>query len=170
MRILALPLLCLTLLYAGFFASLAWAAGKLPPVVASHFNAAGQPDGFLDRSAHLLAMAGLGVGLPLGMVGIFFVSRWLPTSVINLPRRDFWLAPERRGATHAYLDRQALWFGCLCVLFVAGLNYLVVQANLQQPAQFPPAGLLVLVGGFIAGTLVWVARLLWHFGRSTGED
>ena len=54
---------------------------------------------------------------------------YVPVSFINLPHRDYWLAPERRRATSAVMLRFGLWLACLMVLFFTALYGLVVQAN-----------------------------------------
>src|SRR6185295_9706960 len=97
------PLVLLGLLYAGFAGFLAWSATELPARVASHFNFAGQPDGWMSRTSYLLVEAALAIGLPLFIVGISSLTRVLPARLWNLPHREYWLAPERRKQTSAWL-------------------------------------------------------------------
>ena len=78
-------------------------ASRLPLRVASHFDGAGTPDGWMLRGPYLWTMAGVSVGLNAFLVGIFYSVRYFPTSTFNLPHRDYWLAAERRGETFAFL-------------------------------------------------------------------
>src|SRR5437762_12723974 len=107
----------------------------MPDQVATHFDANGHPNGWMSRAADLLFTALLGGGLPLFISGICFAIRFLPPVMINLPRRDYWLAPERRAETSDYIFRQSLWFGCLMVCFVGGIHLLVVAANQRSSPQ-----------------------------------
>jgi hypothetical protein len=54
------------------------------------------------------------------------------------------------------------------VLFVAGLHGLIVMANWHgTPPHLSGIGILVIAGGFLAGTGFWVASLLQHFSKIT---
>jgi hypothetical protein len=44
--------------------------GKLPAVVASHFDAAGMPNGWSSRRFYAILLAVIGVILPLAIVGL----------------------------------------------------------------------------------------------------
>src|SRR3954468_21478203 len=104
------PALILGLLYLCFLGYLISSAPQLPDRVATHFGAGGEPDGWMSRSSHLLFMGVFGLAFPLFVVGLFFILRFLPDSGLNIPHRDYWLAPERRSETFAYLFRHSLWF------------------------------------------------------------
>jgi len=108
-----------------------------------------------------------GLVFPLFVVVLCSALRFLPASLINLPNKDCWLAPERRGETFNYLVRHSLWFSCLALLFVIGIQYSIVQANRQTAPHLSTAMLLVLVGSFLAGTAVWVVAMLRHFHRAS---
>ncbi|MGZ8940367.1 MAG: DUF1648 domain-containing protein, partial [Limisphaerales bacterium] len=58
------PLVLLAFLYLVFFAMLLLTANQLPDLVASHFNARGNPDDWMDRSNCLLFTVGLAILLP----------------------------------------------------------------------------------------------------------
>jgi hypothetical protein len=156
-------LFLLWLLLGGLLAA---TYGEWPAQAATHFDLRGKPDAWMDRVWNSVAYAGLGVGLPLMIYGIFSLTSLLPTSLINLPRRDYWLAPERRAATFVELRRQALWLGCLIVLFVAGLYLLTLDANRQDPPQLSLAGTFALLGGFFVGVAIWVALLYRRFWKA----
>src|SRR5688572_32144226 len=62
------------------------------------------------RSSDLLVFfVAFGTGLPVIIVTLFYMIRWLPAGLINIPRRDFWLAGERAPETHRYLLARGLW-------------------------------------------------------------
>lgn len=155
----------LALFYVGFIASVLLLAGRLPARVATHFNWQGQPDDWMDRSTHLIFITALGLLLPLFILGIFAMTRWLPSSMINVPHRNYWLAPKQRSETNAYLMRHALWLACGLLLFVGGINYLIVEANQNVPAQLASGPTMLLTVGFLLGVVAWSVALVWHFAR-----
>jgi hypothetical protein len=160
MHRLTLPLTLLLASMAGMILTLLWAAQALPPQVASHFNAAGQPDDWMTRSAHLTLMTLIGLALPLGMLAIFWGVRYLPASIINLPHREYWLAPPRRSGAMETVFLFGLWFAVLQSLLFLGVHVLVIQANLAQPVQLSSLAWLLLVA-FLLAVVVWLS-LLWR--------
>lgn len=143
-------------LYTAFVLSLIWSASILPLRVATHFNLAGQPDGWLSRSEHLACMFAFGSGFPAFLIGICWSIRFLPAGLINIPHREFWLAPARRAESNAFVFRHSIVLANLALGFVIGLHWIVVWSNQRQPAQLPllwgclVSGLfLVAVGGWI---------------------
>jgi serine/threonine-protein kinase len=107
----ALPLLpaaLLILLMTFFCGSLMFSADNLPEVVAVHFDISGQADAWAERGVSLLVLLVAGVGIPLFVGALFIVLRFLPPYLLELPNRDFWLAPARRAWTHARLLRHGL--------------------------------------------------------------
>jgi len=106
MKIFRTPAFLLVLLYSCFFAHLAASSSHLPERVATHFDARGRPDGWMSRTEHLRFMAWFGLAFPLFVPVIVYVIRFLPDRLLNLPNRDYWLAPGRRTETMAYLFRR----------------------------------------------------------------
>jgi uncharacterized membrane protein len=166
MKTLRAPVIILALLYVCFVASVFLSAPQLPERVATHFGGSGQPNGWMSRSSHLLFTGIFGFAFPLFAVAIGFLLRFAPGYTFNIPRRDYWLAPERRSETNAYLLRHSLWFACMAVCFVFGVHLLIVQANSQTQVQLSTPLILGLAGSFIAGIAVWVISMIRHFMRA----
>ena len=89
-------------------------SGDLPPVVASHFGPGGAANGFTSKSTYTAFMLALVIAVPalIGFSAMFV--RILPPRLINLPNRDYWLAPERSDgyARLAVLDEPGV---CICL-------------------------------------------------------
>ena len=103
--------------------------------------------------------------LPLVVTGVCFALRFAPDTSINIPNREFWLAPERRAETISFVFRHSLWLACGTVAFVTGVHLLIVQANRQIPPQLPLAPILAWAGCLIVGIAVWAVLMFRHFKR-----
>lgn len=156
----------LVLFYQAFIGSWVWAGSRLPERMATHFNGAGEADGWMSRSDHQLFMLIFGLAFPMVIVLLSYATRFLPRGMVNIPNRDYWLAPERRTETSSYLVYHSLWLACLAVCFVIGLEFSTLQANLQHPPHLSLYALLVTVIPFLAGTVVWVVVVMRHFRRA----
>lgn len=136
---------------------------RAPDVMASHFNAAGQADGWMSKQLFFavdLAMLILTAVLFLGLPAI----RW-PDSLINLPRKDHWLAPERRDETFRYFQRQMGIFGCATLVLLLVVMQWVMEANLDGSQTLPAAPMWWLLGGYLLFTTMWTVRVVRHFYR-----
>jgi uncharacterized membrane protein len=162
---LAVPLLFLAAAYALLFGYVGASYSALPLKVASHFNFRGDPDGWMSRAASTEIMLAVSVLVPGIVIGTMGGAGRIPISFINLPHRDYWLAPERRHAALAVLRRFSIWFAALNVLFLTGLQALTVDANLPTPHQLNLPHLIIGVILYLALTTLWTIRLLRHFSK-----
>jgi uncharacterized membrane protein len=167
----AVPLIALVICYGFFFVYVSKSYDDLPASVATHFDLQGQPDGWMSRESCVAFTLGLGLVMPAFIVVVMAGASRIPVSFINVPHRDYWLAPKRKQAAVAILQRYSLWFACMNVLFVTGLHWLTVQANqsgLNARHLVPHlsgTGLALIAGGFVAGTVVWLVLLLRRFSK-----
>jgi hypothetical protein len=152
-----------TLLVIGACAFVWLTSLGLPAVVASHFGATGVANGFMPRAFYIRFMLAFAIGMP---VLIVVLSRWRfdsPGARLNLPNRDYWLAPERRHQTVSFLRQHMLRFGATLLVFLCYVHWLVVRANEAQPAHIPVAWLWGGVAAFVVATLIWLKSLLGRF-------
>ncbi len=139
---------------------------ELPSSVASHFGAGGMPDSFTPRAGYMVFMAGLTLGLPLLIPLALKMASRLPPALINLPNRDYWLAPERKGATFQYLVGMGAAFGFLLLVLLCFVHWQVVQANSVQPPRLAEGRFLGALVLFVACTLGWLGAFVAHFYRT----
>jgi uncharacterized membrane protein len=139
--------------------------GDLPPVVASHFGSGGAANGFMGKGTYTAFMLAVVVAVPalIGFSGQ--LVRVLPLQLVNLPNKQYWLAPQRRAATLDSLSSLSVPFALALVVFLCFVHWLVVQANAVQPARLPEGSLLVGLAVFGVATVLWLVVLFRRFGR-----
>src|ERR1700682_3658869 len=133
---------------------------RLPALVASHFGGSGAANGFMPHGFYVCFMLTFVVGLPALLVVITWLAIASPKARINLPNKAYWLAPERRDETIAFLRSGILWFGTTLVAFLCYVHWLVVLANEVQPARLANSW---FVGGlvvFFAAMFIWLKVFL----------
>jgi hypothetical protein len=163
MRAASLSALLMLLLVAAVFVLLS--GSSLPPVVASHFAASGEANGFIPRRVYLGLMLVLTVGLPLLLVCVHGAVRFINPRFINLPHREYWLAPERVAATLAFLQSQSIYFAALLAVFLCFVHWLVVRANAVQPPHLSASSFVAGLVVFLVALVVWMRTFLVYFRR-----
>lgn len=160
-----LPLAIALIGYGGFLAGMAATYRRLPEVVASHFNGSGAPNAWTPRDSYVWMMIGIVTFVVVLMAGTFVMVRVLPKGLINLPNRDYWLAPERRAETSRTLGRYGLVMAGLVSLFFLAIHLLVVSANKSQPVMLS-SNVWWLLAAFLATTGVMLLALFRRFSRA----
>lgn len=161
--------LAFVILYGAYVVLLALTVSELPVRVATHFGFEGVANGWMSRNAYQIFLFALPLVIGLMLMGVSALVRFCPAQLINLPRKDYWLAPERRALTAAMLRSRMMWLACLMMLFFGGLHVLTLEANRVQPPQLSMGGLLMSMMVFLLSLMIWVIFLLMRFAE-TGEN
>jgi len=140
-------------------------SAQLPARVASHFARGGYANGFMPHEAYVLFMLAMTTLLPLVVVASIAFAPRLATSRLSMRHREHWLAPQRRAATMATLATWACAFGVVLVLFLTAIHFLTLEANARTPAQLDEGAFFVVLGGFLALLVAWIAFMAIRFGR-----
>ena len=157
-----LTLVFIVLLFAGAEFVISTTA-SLPERVASHFGAGGQANDYMTRDGYCWFMLFFTLGFPALLVfAIAGLPRLMPRYT-NIPNRDYWLVPERRGQAFDILTTYALWFGCLIEVFICSVHWHVIQANAQYPPQLANGPFLMSLGVFLTALVVWIIMLTRRF-------
>ena len=136
---------------------------RLPERMASHFAASGMPNGWMDKRQFFLLYA-------VVILAAFFVEFRLARSVagnsgskLNLPNKDYWLAPERRAGTFAYIEQFFAWFGCALLLLAVFAMGLAMRANFSDPVQLPTVPIVSAIAAFILFNIAGVIAMHRRF-------
>jgi len=135
----------------------------LPAKVASHFGRDGAANGYMWRHTYVYFMLAFVVLLPLFFSFVANAVAHVPVAMINIPNRDYWLAPERRGLVVDRLRRQMQMFSAMLVLFLCFVHWEVVRANQSMPATLDNRRFMLGLGLFMAALIVWIVSLRRQF-------
>jgi uncharacterized membrane protein len=136
----------------------------LPKVVASHFDLHGIANGWQPKQMFFEVLAGTTVLSAFLVFGIPTMIAVMP-SLINLPNKDYWLAPGQRAASLEFLSGWFAWFG-YAVYFVIIVTFdYAMQMNLHSASGANPARLWYMLAGLVVFAIIWTIRLFGRFGR-----
>jgi len=158
--------LALALLFAIFYFSST--VSSLPPLVASHFDAAGHPNAHMTREFYSKFIFTMGVGFPLAMVALL-TAIYSKASDMKLPNRDYRLAPEHIAQTRSMLVAHGVRFGCLMVAMVCYVHWLELGAHRSTPPQLSNPMLMGGLVAFMAISVGWILALLRAFRRPRAQ-
>jgi uncharacterized membrane protein len=158
---LARPLFIVLLVVSTILISVT--TDQLPVQIASHFGADGVPNGWMSRNGYLLFMLAFAVILPIVVVLAMGLLPHRMVNGINIPNRDYWLAPERREATLRHLAAHACWLGSLLVAFITAIHLLLIAANATRPPRLPTPLFVTLLVLFVVALATWAVTLVMHF-------
>lgn len=160
------PWVLFALLLAAAAALISSLAAQLPELVAVHFNAAGRPNGFTTRDGCRDFMMLFTLGAPIFIaIATALVPRLLPASMVNIPNRDYWLAPERARDSIDFLSEQGVWFACILLLFMADVDWMLLKANTVEPPTFPNSLFIATLMLFFCAVGLWAIRMFKRFRR-----
>lgn len=155
--------ICLTVFAVVF---IIYTTRFLPDPVATHFGAGNRANGWMSRQGYLLFQLGFMVGVS---AFVSFAVGTLPRKFpqwTNVPNRDYWLAPARREESLRYLSAHGKRLGCLIVMMMLGMHYVILKANTVQPAMLPGSTFTAVLLGFALALIWWIVRLYRRFPKT----
>ncbi len=165
MKTARVPAIVFALLLTGYVIFLFCTVSLLPQRMATHFDAGGQPNGWMSRSSAVVFQGVIGLMLPLIITIIFCTLKFVPTGLINVPRREYWFSPELRETTCAYLSRQGLWLASLLVGLQVMVWYQLIESNSTKIPRLSSSQFLFTLTIFGVAMIIWVIRIFRHFSK-----
>ena len=140
-------------------------SAKFPETGATHFDVHGQANASMSRDVYRGYMTFLVVVVPLLVAGLpVWVSRRWPM-LLNIPNRDYWLAPERNAATLASLGSRTAFLAIAMIALICFVHVLVMRANAGDEPELDQRLLMIGLVTFIAFMTGWIVSLYRRFRR-----
>lgn len=137
----------------------------LPERMAIRFDLDGTPNGWMSKDGFAVYY----LCLLVFMVGVFVavgtLATKLPARFLNIPHRDYWLAPERRAESLRYLKDFHVWTGAFIGLFIVGMMEMIFTINLNDIPRLDNQLFYTAMGTFSFSVLVAVLLVYWRFKK-----
>ena len=135
----------------------------MPEPMASHFGGEGKPNGWSSRATFFGLLAGVQLLFLFIFIGIPRLVGVLPNSLINLPHKDYWLAPERRKKSLDMMGDWLGWFGVAMLAFFLMVGQLTYAANLREDQRLDESKMWTMLAVFLVFTVVWLVQFYRAF-------
>jgi uncharacterized membrane protein len=142
----------------------------LPSTVASHFDVAGNPNGCSSKKQFIGIYMVVILMMSFSYLVLPLLLKYIPVSLINLPKRDYWLAPERKQTTFLFIGETMLSLGNATTLFLIITFQLAFEANLSSTCHFSSETMFILLGGYLLFISVWLVRFIMRFRRTDTNE
>jgi uncharacterized membrane protein len=151
--------LILIFLFVIFLGLMLYSYFTLPVKVAIHFSGDGTPNGWMDKIYYVLSFGLLGILLPLFVIWIFHITPNLPKGLINLPNKEYWLAPEQFQQTKSDINVYGIWFANILLFILLSGGCIILDANMHSVVHSIPTQYTLWL---ILLPLIW---FIWKFLR-----
>lgn len=154
----------LTIVWLGV---LAWQVAVLPDRVPTHFDSAGEADGWSSKAGAMAfsAVVPLAVVFPMPLLSLLAI-RW-PQS-INSPHRDWWIATGPRLRRFERLMREDLWLiSAATLVMLIAIQVGITETAVSGAGAMPMAYIWAPMAVLFVGIGAVMIRML---GRRYGEQ
>jgi serine/threonine-protein kinase len=142
---------------------------QLPEQVAVHFGSNGEPNGWSGKGEFALLMCGMEALFVVFALVLTVVLDRIPAALVNIPNRNYWLAPERRVQSMEFIKNQVVWMEVATLGFFVALAQLVILANLGDSPPRLTSDFWYVFAAFV-GVMLWLAlRLVFRFVSAKDE-
>ena len=124
-------------LVAGIAQILVWYQ-SLPEQVPFHFGVQGLPDAWSGRHSVTLLYSGLHIANFLFFGLLAYGIKFIPNSAINIPNKEYWLAPGRRPEVMAFNANLLIFIGIATHWLLTGLFQLSSLVAIKRRDSIEP--------------------------------
>ncbi len=155
--------------YTALVIALTLTYPALPERVASHFDVAGLPNGWMPRRSYILFLGAVGLALPWLLIAATRMIRRLPVSMVNLPNKQYWMAAEHRDEVYRATELLGTSLAAGEVLLFLQLHLSTVRANLADPVRLQMPAIWTSLAAFLLAIVIGLAAFYLHFQRVPGK-
>lgn len=141
----------------------------MPERVATRFDMDGQPTSWGSP-------AGLAWGQAIAMAAVLLIMGGLPAliprlpmALLNVPHKDYWLAPERRGRSMLFVQAWLAWFGAWTQGFLLAIFHGIHLFHRSADPDAVASSGWIPMAVFFAGMGVGLFLLFARFGKPPAE-
>jgi uncharacterized membrane protein len=128
---------------------------RMPAVVASHFGPSGAVNGWSSRAAYAWLVLGIGIPLPLGVIGLVYGATARGPQALNIPSRAYWLEPAHWMEAVRLVRGYMWWLGSLLTGTALAVHLVVLRANATEPPHLETRVIVLLLGSVVLAIGAW---------------
>ena len=151
----------LIFLIAVFISQCVYYYPNLPKLMATHFSAASEPNGWMLKPNFFLMEAGILLLIVLEFTFLPWIIGKFPARLINMPNKEYWFAEERRPETIRVINHFFEWFSTALLALFVGISQLIFRANLTGENLSPLSWLIL--AAFVIFVVVWLISFFRRF-------
>jgi uncharacterized membrane protein len=140
---------------------------RLPESIAVHFGPRLEADGWQGRQGFAITYACVEAAVVVMTLGMRLLIGRVPVGMVNIPHRDYWLAPERRKETLRCVMAQVDWIMVAMLAYLIAIAQVIFDANVHAAGRPPalPGDFWVVVVAFLAAIAWFIVGIYRRFGK-----
>ncbi len=136
----------------------------LPDIVAHNFDGAGRPQTWGSKKSFMTIYMVTVTGVAILFYGTTIALSYLPVTRINVPNKEYWLAPERAKKTVAYISSSLLWFGSLSMILLLDIFHQCFRVHIGLSDRLDHMWLSM--AGYFLITTIWCIAAISQFSKT----
>ena len=142
----------------------------LPARVASHFDFNNQADSWMSKTGYLFFHYGIIFFFYMVFWGLSIVIPKFPTSMINIPHKNYWLHEVRKTITIATIQAMLLWIGNVCLALFIYIFYEILNANVTGSQHISSFSWVSVILFLVATTLIVIKYIMFFTQKENQLD
>jgi len=139
---------------------------RLPEKVATHFDANGLPNGWMLKESNFIFSSVILIFITSVFLLTPFLLKKCPTKWINFPKKDYWLAPERKESSILIISNWMYFIGLTTNIFLIIIFHLVYIANTTNPVKLNNGLFFPILIIFLLISIGWGITLHIRFNKT----
>ena len=96
--------------------------------------------------------------------------KWIPTSLLNMPNKEYWLHPDRRDESLRKNGSMLILIAGLTGVFLTVVDQLICQNNVGGNGPLPTGILYLMLGCYLLVVVGISVYALWSFRMPQHHD
>ncbi len=139
----------------------------MPDPMVSHFGFSGKGDSEMSKNGFFILLGIIFLIMVISFIGMpRFFRKYKVKNSINLPNKDYWLAPERIDIFYDYFEHSFQWFGAATLILLITAIQLTFEANLQPEPVLNLKVFLTVFFGYLAFVIIWMISFYRKFSKT----
>ncbi len=134
--------------------------------VAINFGSGGQPNSWTSKEWNMGITITIYLINSLMFLSVPLIMNKIPLKYISFPKKEYWLADERRNESLLIMESWLSFFGLLTNIFIIFVVHLVYEANISNPVILNESQFLLGIVLYSLLMVIWIVLLFKKFNKT----